>query len=129
MDSNRQNESKDLAKDEQWGIETTEVTLAELLDDIIPSDEKRKPRARFKLTKDFVILQPNINHHTVNRNNKVYENLKQTYTGQDAAKLKKLVSDTTFYCKDFVISKESEENGENINPVVLTGRSIYSFLE
>lgn len=131
---NRQKESKDVAKDEQAEIKMADVTLAELLywedEDIRKSNEKQTlhPCVQFKLGKDHVILQPDINHHTVNKNEQVYENLKKVYSDPTKAnELKELALSKRFLCKDFVIG-ESEEYKENIHPVVLTGKVNLLFL-
>lgn len=129
---NIQNESTDLAKDN--GVKKANVKLAELLfmaDDNIQEvcqGMDMTPRIHFKLGKDHVILQPNINHHTVHRNEGVYLNLKELYSDPDKKEeWGELASNYKFLCKDFVVVSESEENKENIHPVILTGTSIYSF--
>ena len=132
IDTNRENEAKDLATDN--GVKKANVTLAELL--FMADDNIQKtfevmgttPRIHFNLGKDHVILQPNINHHTVHRNEQVYVKLKEFYS--DSTKKEEwgeLALKDNFICKDFVVASESEENKENIHPVILTGTSIYSF--
>lgn len=131
IDMNRQNESKELAKDK--GVKTANVTLAELLwaDNYVKevcNEMVTTPRIHFKLGEDHVILQPNINHHTVYRNERVYVNLKELFSDPNKKEdWGELASDNKFLCKDFVVISKSEENKENIHPVILTGRSIYSF--